>query len=98
MESTQIFKKLEEIYLLLLSTQKEVLNLEELCAFTGLAKSTIYKLTMSGQIPFYKRSKLIYFDRQEIIDWLKSERGFNQAEIDQKAATIVTVGGSNDRL
>lgn len=60
----------------LLQLQKEILNLEELSRFTGLAKSTIYKKTADGLIPFYKQAGYLFFDKNEIINWLKSVRGY----------------------
>jgi len=75
----------------LLSVSKTVLNLDEVCTLTGLSKSHIYKLTCYGKIPFYKQSKHLYFDRAEIINWLKSNRGFNSDEVNKEASTYVTL-------
>ena len=33
---------------------KEVLNLEEASAFLGIAKSILYKMTHTNQLPFFK--------------------------------------------
>lgn len=50
---------------------KTVLNLDECAAYTGLAKSYLYKLTARCKIPHYKPSgKRIYFKRTEIDEWL----------------------------
>ncbi len=90
METAEISQQLKEI-ITLLTTRKEVLSIDELCQFTGLTKSTIYKKTHTGQIPFYKQAKHLFFDRSEIIEWLKANRGFNAAETDSQAATYVTL-------
>lgn len=82
------FEKLENH---ILTTQKTVLNINEVCTLTGLSKSTIYKLTMTGKIPHYKQAKHLYFDRIEIESWLKSNRGFNVNEIEAKASTALTL-------
>ena len=34
---------------------KEVLNLEEASAFLGIAKSILYKMTHTNQLPFFNR-------------------------------------------
>ena len=48
---------------------KEVLNLTEVAAFTGLSKSYIYKLTHKQLIPHYKPfGKMCYFNKTEIIN------------------------------
>jgi excisionase family DNA binding protein len=77
----------------LLQLQKEVLNLEELSLYTGLAKSTIYKKTADGLIPFYKQSGYLFFDRVEVLEWLKSNKGFNAAETTSKSASWMVPRG-----
>jgi len=75
----------------LLSIQKSVLNLDEVCKLTGLSKSHIYKLTCWGKIPFYKQAKHLYFDRVEVENWLKENRFKTSDEISKEAATFVTL-------
>ena len=72
---------------------KEVLTSDEAAAYLGISKSALYKLTMGRKIPFYKSAKLCYFDRQEIIDWMKSNRVATQEELAAKAKEIVKKGG-----
>lgn len=71
---------------------KEVLTLNEVSQYTGLSKSHIYKLCSTGGIPFYKPfGKVNYFDRLEIIDWLKQNRIATNKELETKASTFVTL-------
>ena len=88
---------LQEIKNLLQEVQqgspKEVLTSDEAAAYLGISKSALYKLTMGRKIPFYKSAKLCYFDRQEIIDWMKSNRVATQEELAAKAKEIVKKGG-----
>ena len=86
-----ILEKLDRIENLL-NLQKVVFNINEVCEFTGLSKSHMYKLTMNGKIPHYKQAKHLYFDRIEIEAWLKENRGFNYAEIEQQAINFVVLG------
>ena len=72
---------------------KEVLTSDEAAAYLGISKSALYKLTMGRKIPFYKSAKLCYFDRQEIIDWMKSNRVATQEELQAQAKQIVKKGG-----
>jgi excisionase family DNA binding protein len=74
----------------LLSISKTVLNIDEVSNLTGLSKSTIYKLTSTNQIPHYKQSKHLFFDRVETEGWLKSHRIKTAEEIDREASTYVT--------
>lgn len=65
---------------------KPVLNFDEACIYSGLSKSAMYKHTMNATIPCYKPSgKMVYFNRQELTDWLLSNRCATDAEIQDKA-------------
>ncbi len=47
------------------------LTLDEACDFTGLSKSTLYRLTSQKQIPHIKRGRLL-FNRTELTAWIQS--------------------------
>ena len=75
MSEKNITEKLDNI-LILLSNQnllkKEVLNLSEACLLLDLSPSNLYKLTSRKEIPhFCPQGKKLYFDRIELIYWLK---------------------------
>ena len=53
------------------NTNPPFLTLKEAAAFINLAPSTVYKLTSKGDLPHYKRGNRLYFDRQELINWIK---------------------------
>lgn len=76
-----------------IQSPKEVLTTDEAAKYLGISKSALYKLTMGRKIPFYKSAKLCYFDRQEIIDWMKSNRVATQEELDAKAKEIIKKKG-----
>lgn len=83
--------RLRNIESLMLS-QKTVLNFDEVAAYTGLSKSYLYKLTCSGGIPCYKpQGKHIYFNKQEIDNWLLQNRKATISEIENQASTFVTL-------
>lgn len=84
-----ILKKLEQIEKNSLLASKNILNVEDVALLTGLSVSTIYKLTHSRQIPFYKPcGKVVFFDKREIEDWLKANRVSTADEISQKAQSF----------
>lgn len=74
----------------LLRNQKEILNLNELCGYTGYEKSYIYKLTSKRKIPHYKTpgGKSIFFKREEINDWLTQIKIKTNDEIQNEATLI----------
>lgn len=77
----------------LLQSQKAVLNLEEVAAYTGLSKSSLYKRTSTGGIPCYKpNGKHIYFNKTEIDKWLLSNRKATKEEIETAATNYCLTG------
>lgn len=79
----------------LLLSQKKVLSFDEVAVYTGLSRSHLYKLTSTGGIPCYKPSgKRIYFDRDEVDQWLLRNRKATTAEIDQQASTYLLKTGA----
>lgn len=80
-----IIERLERIERLAL-LNKSVLNFDEVAVYTGLSKSTLYKLTSGKMIPHYKPSgKMLYFDKKELDSWLLQNRVSTTEEINQQA-------------
>jgi len=70
----------------ILNCTKEVLTSDEAARYLGISKSYLYKLTMKQLIPHYKPlGKMCYFNRQELEQWLQSNRVSTEEEIEQKA-------------
>jgi len=91
MDFTNIEDRLRNIESLMLS-QKVVLNFNEVVAYTGLSKSYLYKLTSNAGIPCYKpQGKQIYFNKQEIDQWLLQNRKATNIELEKMASTFVTL-------
>lgn len=74
-----------------LNLNKPIFNLKEVSEFTGISKSTLYKLTSAREIPHYKKAKHLVFDREEILLWLKSNKIDTQQEIDQESTSYITL-------
>ena len=86
MEET-ILKQLADIKLFSLLAAKNVLDINDLVILTGLSKNYIYKLTCRNEIPYYKpNGKLVYFDRQEIENWMKQNKVTSTVEAEQVAS------------
>ena len=83
--------KIENIEKLFL-TQKNVLNFSEVKLYTNLSESYLYELTSSGGIPCYKpNGKKLYFKKQEIEDWLLSNRKATNIELDELASSHISI-------
>ena len=79
--------QLDRIERYTLLAAKNVLTVEDVVILTSLSASTIYKLTCTQQIPFYKpNGRAIFFDKKEIEDWLRRNRVATVDEIEAKAA------------
>lgn len=65
---------------------KDVLTMNEAVQYTGMTKAYLYKLTMLKKIPHYKpMGKLVYFDKNELREWLLSNRVATTDELTQRA-------------
>lgn len=85
MENLEIMEQLDRIEKLL-RANKNVLNLEEACEYTGISRSYLYKLTAVGEIPFSKpRGKMIFFSREKLDEWLLTNQRKSKAEVKNEA-------------
>lgn len=72
-----------------LCLKKSIFNIEETALFTGFSKSHIYKLTSTGGIPCYKRGKHLFFKKEELEQWMLSDRKATAKEIEELAINYV---------
>ena len=85
-----MFDKLTAIESLLVATQPKPLTLKEAAEFLDFSRSYLYRLTSQGRVPCYKpEGKRVYFDRAELVNWLKRNRIRPQEELEATAATYV---------
>lgn len=67
-------------------TTKKVLTTEEAARYLGVSISYLYKLTMKRKIPHSKpMGKLCYFDREELEQWLLTNKVATSEQIQQEA-------------
>ena len=65
---------------------KEVLTLQEAAQYMGIARSSLYKMTSNQTIPFYRpNGKLIFFEKDDILSWIRRNRVFSTEEIEEEA-------------
>lgn len=66
---------------------KQMLTLEDVEALTGLAVSTLYKLTAAREIPFSKpNGKHIFIAREDLEKWMRRNRTISNDEAQEQAA------------
>lgn len=89
----EIIERLKRIEKNTVLASKRVLTLEDVSLISGFSMSYLYKLTSTHQIPHYKpNGKNIFFDRDEIEEWLKQNKVETDEAIDRRATTYVTTG------
>ena len=70
-----------------LSAAKEVLTLEEAALFMGISKSSLYMISLLDVLPFFRpNGKLIYFEKAELLKWMRQNRSMSEAETKEAAA------------
>lgn len=72
-----------------LTTTKEILNIDEACAFVGISKGSMYKHTMNREIPHCKTGKKLIFNRNELIEWVGNHRVKTKKEIEDEATNYL---------
>jgi excisionase family DNA binding protein len=71
-------------------TSEQLLTVQEAANFLSLTKPTIYSMVSHGVIPSMKRSKRLYFLREDLINYVKQGRRKSNKEIEQEAENYLT--------
>ena len=75
----------------ILKDAKQVLTLEEAALFMGISKSSLYKMTHKHELPFFRPyGKLIYFEKAELLKWMRQNRVMTEAETKEAATEHIT--------
>lgn len=69
--------------------QDQLFIIDEAATFARLSKATLYSLVSRREIPFCKKSKRLYFSKQELTNWIKAGRNKTNAEISADADTYI---------
>ena len=92
MESNDvILKKLNQLEILIVSTAKQILTVEDLINYTGFSRSYIYKLVHMSILPYSKpNGKTLFFQKNEIDEWLLQNKSSSISQLEQKANSYTT--------
>lgn len=73
-----------------------ILTIDEAVAFTGYSKSAIHSATSKDTIPHFKRGNKLFFFKDELVEWLRSDnrpkRGKRFQVNDNSKESVVTDG------
>jgi excisionase family DNA binding protein len=93
MTEEKIIEKLDNIEKMLTEQnllKKDVLNFHEASQYLDISGSHLYKLTSRKLIPhFCPQGKKLYFNRQELDQWLQQNRQNTNDDIDRQATDYV---------
>lgn len=93
MDQEILLQKLNDIQTMLQEQnllRKDVLTLNEACAYLDLSASHLYKMTSQRIIPFFcPQGKRLYFKRLELDEWLLRNRQSSSDEIETMAANYL---------
>jgi len=90
---TQALKRLEtkvdQIHQNAQLLNKPVLDINEAANLLRMSKYTLYTMTSKRILPFFKVGRKIFFDREELLDFVRSKkhRYKSNSEIESEAAT-----------
>ena len=68
-------------------------TVDQAAEFLNLAKSTVYSMVSRGELPYMKRSKRLYFSREDLIAYIRDGRKKTNEEIKNDASKYVTIRG-----
>ena len=63
------------------------MDVTQAAEFLGIAKATLYGKCCNLLIPHFKKGKKLYFDRAELLDWLKSGKRKTINDINESVNT-----------
>jgi excisionase family DNA binding protein len=66
------------------------MNVKEVSKYLNLSVSAIYKLTSTSEIPHYKSGKRLYFKKEDIDEWIFSNRIKTNADIEKEAMDYIS--------
>lgn len=88
----KILEAIKELKQVTLLGVKEVLDVNDLAALTGLSQARIHRLTSKRLIPYYKpNGGKLFFKKSEINAWLLRNRQDSVSDINSEAVTHVVL-------
>jgi excisionase family DNA binding protein len=71
----------------------ELMTIEQAANFLSLKKNTLYSLVSKGEISSMKRSKRLYFSREDLLNYVKAGRRKSNAKIADEAENYLVKKG-----
>lgn len=79
--------------------REQLLTIDEVAGILHLSKPTVYSKVSKNELPgVCKQGKRLYFERDVIVNWIKSGRKLSNAEIEAEAESYVNKKGGKYEL
>ena len=75
----------------------QLLTVDQAAEFLNLAKPTVYSMVSRGELPYMKRSKRLYFSREDLMAYIRDGRKMTNEEIKDDAGRFITMRGKEVR-
>ena len=85
-----IAKRLDRLEGMVALSAKVVLDIKDVAEITGYSVKYLRQLVARRDIPHYRRGNRLYFNRDEIEDWMMGERIPTNEEMNIKAMGYLT--------
>jgi len=69
--------------------ENDFLTVDDVCRKLQISKGGLYNLTCSRQIPCFKRGGRLYFDAQELNEWIRSDRRKTLKELQEETSLSI---------
>jgi len=76
-------------------TRDRLLTVTEAAMLLRLAVPTIYGLVQRNQIPYIKKTKLLYFSERKLNEWLEKGENNGPAEVEKAVDTYLSLRKSS---
>jgi predicted DNA-binding transcriptional regulator AlpA len=84
-ERIESIEKILEERILEIDSREQLLNISDASKFLSLSIATIYTKVCRREIPASKQGKRLYFDKRELIQWIKSGKRKTNQELEKRA-------------
>lgn len=75
-----------------IAIQNQFLTVIEAAKYLNLAVPTVYSLVSKGELPYMKRSKRLYFSREDLMNYVRTGRQQSNTEIKENATDCLIKG------
>ena len=73
------------------SIKQKYLSIVDASNYLDLSLSSVYKFTMDRRIPFYKIGRKIYFEKNDLDEFIKRNRQASRDEV-KHTLNLLTIG------